>query len=185
MVNFINIWNFHLSVIFKPFIYQSICFFCNIGKQVNNRSNVFFFKYLLRYFPSQKCNKKITFPLLFSIICCQLTQYHQRAHLATLFFALELSKYFEFFLWHSHVLVFSFVFYLTISSPKSDPFSSHFSKPANFPRQTQRQKLLLFTQRAIVLEPAINPLKILPQKIKLRKNVLLFHPCLSPTPIWH
>ena len=46
-----------------------------------------FIKYLPRYFPSQKWNKKITFPLLFSIICC-LSQYHQQAHLVTLFFCI-------------------------------------------------------------------------------------------------
>ena len=58
--------------------------------------------------------------------------------------------------------------------PEIRSFFLSFLKPANFPRQTQRQKLLLFTQRAIVVEPAINPLKISPKNEI--PNFLLFSP---------
>ena len=58
--------------------------------------------------------------------------------------------------------LFSFVFYLTPSNhlkPEIRFFFFSFLSKANFPRQTQRQKLPLFPQRAIVVKPAINPLK--------------------------
>ena len=80
------------------------------------------------------------------------------------------------FIWQSNHLCVLFDNPPSIWSPKSDPFSSHFSsKPANFPRQTQRQKLLLFIQRAIVLEPAINPLKIL--FLSKKKKIWKFSYC--------
>ena len=127
-------------------------------------------------FPSQKWNEKITFPLLFSIICC-LTQYHQQGHLVTLFFCIGTSIssggfWVQIIAFHSQTLkkifsgtcsrLFSFVFYLTPSNhlrPEIRFFFLSFLSKANFPRQTQRQKLPLFTQRAIVVEPAINPLR--------------------------
>ena len=65
--------------------------------------------------------------------------------------------------------------------PKSDSFSSHFSPSReSFSRQTQRQKLLLFTQRAIVVELAINPLKNSEKKLKTWKFVLLLPVPASP-----
>ena len=63
-------------------------------------------------------------------------------------------------------------------------FFLSFLQQANFPRQTQRQKLPLFTQRAIVVKPAINPLKIMKKnlinfmqglKSELHDNQPLFH----------
>ena len=150
-------------------------------------------------------NKKITFPLLFSIICC-LTQYHRQDHLETFFLCIgmEFEMGLKKTILRNMLLWLSLVFYLTIQQsfdnpifwqskffcPKSDSFSSHFSPSReSFSRQTQRQKLLLFTQRAIVVELAINPLKNSEKKLKTWKFVLLsFQPRRSlppPVPIWH
>ena len=57
--------------------------------------------------------------------------------------------------------------------PEIRSFFLSFLKPANFPRQTQRQKLLLFTQRAIVVEPRNKSVENFPQKIKSKKLYLV------------
>ena len=61
--------------------------------------------------------------------------------------------------------------------PEIRSFFLSFLKPANFPRQTQRQKLLLFTQRAIVVEPRNKSVENFPQKIKSKQIVSC---CSSP-----
>ena len=55
-----------------------------------------YYKVFVKYSPGnnflRKWNKKITFPLLFSIICC-LTQYHRQDHLETFFLCIGTEFY--------------------------------------------------------------------------------------------
>ena len=170
MVNFVS--TFCLSVILIHFI--TIFAFCICKHNSKWTIDQMFIKYLPQYFPSQKWNKKITFPLLFSIICC-LTQYHQQAHLVTLFFCIGTLPIFwvlisHIILWHwqilseKHALVFSFVFYLTISSPKSDPFSSHFSSLQTFQGRLKGKNFFYSPNEPLWWSRAINPLKIFLKK---------------------
>ena len=198
---------------FEAFLYQSISFGFCICKhyEVYNWSNVY--QIITPIFSLQKWNKKITFPLLFSIICC-LTQYHQQGHLVTLFFCIWDSHYSCWILrtcftqyyhltlrklfWKNLV----FLFYLTIQpslcfiwqstlhlKPEIRSFFLSFllqaCKLSKADSKAKTSSIHPTSHCAGARNKSVENFVPLKKKKNLKIFVLLSHPCLSPTPIWH
>ena len=155
-------------------VFQEVLADLNIMKRTIDQV---FIKYLPRYFPLTKMEREnyISFIVFHNLLPHPISPAGPSSNIILLhwdfhyfWWMLSTSFHISFsdtekdilrnMLWY----LFSFVFYLTPSNhlrPEIRFFFLSFLSKANFPRQTQRQKLPLFTQRAIVVEPAINPLR--------------------------